>query len=718
MKWTHEQMRKLLAPQSVAVLGASESAGPGRGVIANLESLDFQGTIVPVNPKYDSVFGRPCYPSLSAATDAVGTIDAVAILVRRENVLPALQEAAPLGIKAAWAFASGFSESDDLGRTLQEDLADFCSKNSIAFCGPNCVGIVNPGSAVGLFSAPLPLSFPPGGIGLVSQSGSICLALINGARDVGFRTIVSSGNEAVLDSTDYLEYFLDDPDTRVLAAFIEQIRDPKRFVELAKRAKDMGKPVVMLKVGRSDIARRATVAHTGALAGSDDVYDAVFRKHGVIKVHDLNELVQTVAALSGCMGTFPKGFKVGMLTLSGGAISLAADVAEDSGLAFPKWSDASLAALGNVLPAYAAISNPLDAWGSGRLEKTYEDCISIAADDDMDIVVLSQDAPAGIADEQRNQFAIVARAAAAVRKRINKPMIAMSHLSGGLDPELREIFTQAGIPLLQGTRESLRAVQHLAAFGTGQSEASSIREPIDRSDVFTSSHVGVLDEIESKKIFAQAGIRCIEEHQCVFVEEAVSVADAMGYPVVVKGISKSISHKSDEGLVILNVRDEDALRVTYANIHNRLIQLSALEPQVVVQRMEQEALAEMVVGVIRDPSFGPCVVLGLGGKWVEIARERSIGIPPLQTDDVASMLSSLQGGRMLEDTRGLRDGDIEALTDVVLRTSDLALSSPSSLLAMEINPLLVLPKGKGVVAVDALIEFAGSKEQAREGRQE
>lgn len=718
MNWTHEQMRKLLAPKSVAILGASERNGPGRQVLANLEGLNFQGTIVPVNPKYDTVLGRTCYPSLSAAADAVGAIDAVAILLGRERVLSVLQEAASLGIKAAWAFASGFSESDELGQTLQHDLVGFCRKNDVAFCGPNCVGIVNPGSATGLFSAPLPPSFPPGGISLVSQSGSICLALINGARDVGFRTIVSSGNEAVLDSTDYLEYFLDDPNTQVLAAFIEQLRDPGRFVEIAKRARELGKPLVVLKVGRSDIARRATVAHTGALAGSDDVYDAVFHKHGVIRVHDLDELMQTAAAFSGCAGAFPKGCRVGMLTLSGGAISLAADSAEDLGLTFPKWSDASMAAFADVMPAYAAISNPLDAWGSGRLEETYEDCINIAAADDVDIVMLSQDAPAGISDDQRDQFAIVARAAAAARKQIDKPMIAMSHLSGGLDPHLRDLFTQAGIPLLQGTSESLRAVQHLAAFGASQGDMPSLREPVDLSEVFAAPHFGVLDEVESKKMFAQAGIPCIDEHVCLTAEVAVAAANDMGYPVVVKGISTSIPHKSDQGLVLLNLQDEDAVRAAFAGIYERMIALSVTEPTIVVQRMEQRALAEMIVGVTRDPSFGPCVILGLGGKWVEIACERSIGIPPLQTDDVISMLSNLQGGRLLEGSRGLRDGDIEALTDVLLRISDLALSSASSLLAMEINPLLVLPKGEGVVAVDALIEFAGNREETRGERHE
>jgi acetate---CoA ligase (ADP-forming) len=718
MNWTHEQMRNLLAPRSVAVLGASERNGPGRQVLVNLEALGFQGNIIPVNPKYETVLGYPCYPSLAAAAEAVGSLDAVAILLGRERVLPALKEASSLGIKAAWAFASGFSESDELGQTLHKELVVFCRENNMAFCGPNCVGIANPGASVGLFSAPLPTSFPSGGISLVSQSGSICLALINGARDVGFRTIVSSGNESILDSTDYLDYFLDDPDTHVLAAFIEQLRDPQRFVETAKRAKNVGKPFVLLKVGRSEIARRATVAHTGALAGSDDVYDAVFRKHGVIRVHDLDEMMQTAAAFSGCHGTFPKGPRVGMLTLSGGAISLAADTAEGSNLTFPEWSESAVASFARFLPDYADISNPLDAWGSGRLEDTYKDCIQIAAADDVDMVVLSQDAPAGIADAQRDQFAIVARAAAEARTRMNKPMIAMSHLSGGLDPELRDIFTQAGVPLLQGTRESLRAIEHLTTFGVGQAATASPREPMDQSAVFASEHMGVLDEIESKKLFARAGIPCIEEQACLVIEDATAAAAEIGYPVVVKGISASIPHKTDEGLVLLNIIDEAGLRAAFKDIRDRMIALSVVEPTIVVQRMEREAVAEMIVGVARDSSFGPCVILGLGGKWVEIACERSIGLPPLQVSEVISMMKDLQGGRLLEGSRGLRDGDIEALTNVLLRISDLALSSPSNLLAMEINPLLVLPKGRGVVAVDGLIEFAGNRDETRGERHE
>jgi len=718
MNWTHDQMRKLLEPQSVAVLGASERTGPGRQVVVNLEYLNFQGTIIPVNPKYENVLGRPCFPSLTAAVDATGEIDAVAILLGRERVLPALREAAALGIKSAWAFASWFSESDSLGQTLQEDLTRFCHKHEIAFCGPNCVGIANPGAATAMFSAPLPEKMQSGSVGLVSQSGSICLALINGARDLGFRTIISSGNEAVLDSTDYLEYFLNDPNTQVVAAFIEELRAPARFIEIAKQARELGKPFIVLKVGRSDIARRATVAHTGALAGSDDVYDALFRKHGVIRVHDLDELVQTAAAFAGLTGSYPRGFRVGMLTLSGGVISLVADIVEDSGLTFPEWSDSSKASFGDVLPEYATISNPLDAWGSGRLTETYEACIDIAAADDVDIVVLSQDAPTGIADEQRDQFAVVARAASAARKRTSKPIVALSHLSGGLDPELHRMFNEGRIPLLQGTREGLRAVHGLAMFGVGLNKAVSHRSPVDRSKLFALPRVGVLDEIESKEIFSRAGIPCIEEHRCLSAEEAASAANDMGYPVVVKGTSTSIPHKSDQGLVILDVSDESAVRAAYEVIYGRMIQLSVLEPTIVVQRMVQGALVEMIVGVLRDPAFGPYLVLGLGGEWAEIAHERTIGIPPLQTHDAIAMLRNIHGGRLLDGSRGLKDGDIEALTDALLRMSDLALSSTSSMLAMEINPLLVLPKGNGVVAVDGLIEFTGSREEAGEERHE
>jgi acyl-CoA synthetase (NDP forming) len=712
LRWTNAELHRLLAPKSIAVVGASSRSGPGLQVLSNLDALGFTGEILPINPKYDTVANRPCYPSLSKAIAAVGEIEAVAILVGRDSVLPVLEDVASVGIQAAWAFASGFSEADAHGRMLQEKVAEFCVKHRIALCGPNCVGIVNPAASSAMFSPPLPTRTPEGDISFVSQSGSICLAMLNGAGEIGFHAVVSSGNEAVIDSTDYLEYFVEDPGTNVLTAFIEEFRDPERFREVASKAQQAGKPLIVLKVGKSEVARQATVAHTGAVAGADDVYDAVFRKHGVLRVSDLNELTQTAKAFSLLGEATVMGTDVGMLTLSGGAISLAADLAEDVGLRFPEWSREAANVFRSELPPYAAIANPLDAWGSGRIEHTYDACIAAAAADEKDVIVLAQDAPLGMSADQRSQFSIVARSAARVRQTTGRPIVALSHLGGALDPKLRDLFESGGIPLLQGTREGLRAVRHLAAFGCAQQKGESARIPTDHRKAFLAlRNKGVLDEVESKTFLASAGIPCVKEIVCASAAQATEAADALGYPVVLKGISPAAPHKSDLGLVALNLQDSAAVQLAAAAVQHRLQDLQLEESRIVVQQMVSDVVAELLVGVASDPAFGLYVTVGIGGRWVEIERERSMGIPPLSAEEALAMIEQLKGGRLIHSARGLRQGDVDSLVNVLLCMGDLAASAPKSILAMEINPLLVLPNGEGVVAADALIEIGDEARQ-------
>jgi len=306
----------LLKPSSVAVVGASERLGPGRQVIENLQQLGYCGEIYPVNPKYDSVLGLSCYHSLTVLHASGHPVDMVAILLGRESIIPVLEEAAEIGVRAAWAFASGFAEADALGEGLQCELETLCRENGIAFCGPNCVGYINPIENTAAYSAPMSLTLHAGNIGGVAQSGSICLALANSGRGVGYSLLVSSGNEAVVDSTDYIDYMLDDPQTTVILAFIEQFRRPQRLLKVAKRARELGKPLIVLKVGRSKMAQQATIAHTGALAGTDAIYDAVFRKYGIIRVDSLDEMIETAAIFSQLGGKLPRGNNVGMITVA------------------------------------------------------------------------------------------------------------------------------------------------------------------------------------------------------------------------------------------------------------------------------------------------------------------------------------------------------------------------------------------------------------------
>jgi len=701
---------KLLKPRVMAVVGASERPGPGRQVIQNLEHVGFAGQIIPINPKYEQLFSRRCYPSLKAAHEDLGAIDAVAILLGRDHLLPVLEQANEVGVGGGWAFASGFSETGDEGRALQARLTAFCDEHEIAFCGPNCVGFVNPAAATAAFSAPISPGLVSGNVGAVAQSGSIALALINSARGIGFSAVVSSGNEAVLDCTDYLDHFIEDPNTHVLLAFIEQLRRPDRFIEVADAARKAGKPLIVLKVGRSEIAQRATIAHTGALAGADAVYDEVFRKHGVLRVHDMDEMLETAEAFSRLGRDLPSGKRIGMLTVSGGEISLIADLAEEMDLTFPEWSETTQMAFAKELPDYADIANPLDAWGAGRIEETYARCVDAAAEDDIDLLMISQDGPRGLAEEQIEQYATVARAAADARRRTGKPIIAFSHLAGGLDPTLQRLFAEGGVPFLQGTRYGLLAAKHLTDFTAASSSEIDTGWAAERgrlSDLARTQH-GVLDEIDSKAVLREYGIPCVTETLCKTTDEAVEAAKAMGGQVVLKVVSSALPHKTDAGVVALGLEGDDAVRRSYDEIMQRAsshVSENAIRG-VVVQEMVHGAVAEVIIGLTLDPTFGPIVVFGLGGITVELFKDRALGIPPIARNAARTMIERTRASKLLRGFRGQAAGDLDALESTLTRVGNLALDLGERLVSVDVNPLLVLPNGQGVVAVDGLIELA------------
>jgi acyl-CoA synthetase (NDP forming) len=458
-----KDLSPLLKPKTIAVVGASEKFGAGSLVIENLHTLGFQGKIVPINPKYKELFGWPCYPSLGEVPRGE-KIDCVAILLGYQQVIPVLEEAAQRDIHGAWAFASGFAETGEAGARLQAELWRICAENKIFFCGPNCVGYANLQDRVGTYSAPISPTLRKGGVSAVGQSGSIILALANSNRGIGFNYLISSGNEAVVDLTDYIEYLLEDDRTEVIITFIETIRRPDSFIKACERAADIGKPIIAVKVGKSEIARRVALSHTGALTGADRIQDALFKKLGVVRVDDLDQLLETAEAFARCRKRLPKGDGVGAIAVSGGEIALISDLAEGLSFRFAPLSSKARMELRKRLPSFTAIGNPLDGWGSGDLVETYPACLEVLAkEDDVDLILVSQDSPSGMAEKQVNQYADVARAAVRAAGS-GKPVVAFSHVSGGLDSTIRQIFEQGNIPFLQGTRESLLAIHHLIAY--------------------------------------------------------------------------------------------------------------------------------------------------------------------------------------------------------------------------------------------------------------
>jgi len=708
----------LLKPSSIAVVGASEKLGPGRQVIENLRQLGYQGDIYPVNPNHNTVLGFPCYHSLKALHDSGHQVDIVAILLGRERIIPVLEEAVEIGVRAAWAFASGFAEADAVGKELQSGLESLCRQTGVAFCGPNCVGYINPTESVATYSAPISPTLRAGNIGAIAQSGSVCLALANSGRGLGYSLLVSSGNEAVVDSTDYIDYMLDDPQTTVILAFIEQFRHPQRLLEVAKRARELGKPLIVLKVGRSKMAQRATIAHTGALAGTDAIYDAVFRKYGIIRVDSLDEMLETAAMFSHLTTKLPSGNNVGMITVSGGEIGLIGDLAEGLDLVFPPWSVAGERALQDALPQYSGISNPLDAWGSGNIDETYPPCIKAAVEEEqIDIIAISQDAPPGLAPIQVTQYATVADAAVEAAKGTRKPIVAINNLSGGVHSSLRKRFEEGGIPFLQGTQEGLRAIHHLVRYAKWRKQDPfQLSQPTVRKEIaYLLEGEAALTEYESKQILAEYGLSCPREILCRTPEDAMEAAETIGYPVVVKAISSEILHKTEAGVVRLNVSDAGELEHAY---HAVLENAARFAPEasidgVLVQQMISDVVAETIVGVMVDPGFGPVVVFGLGGAFVELFKDRALGIPPFTTEEVEELISRTRVSRLLHGFRDQPPGDEQALVQAIIQVGKFALDWKDRIHAVDINPLLVRPRGKGVVAADALIEInsVGSEEE-------
>lgn len=698
-----ERLKSLLSPRSVAVVGASENPGAGLNVIENLISIGYKGKIFPVNPRRSTILGLPCFPNLNSIPDEV---EMVAIVLSAEKVLPVLREGAEKGIKAAWAFASGFSESGEEGKKLQEEISHFCREKGIQFCGPNCVGLVNLSDGFAAFSAPLNKHLKKGSLGVIVQSGSVCLALTNSNRGIGFSKIISTGNEAVLDAAQYMDCLLDDPETQALALFIESFRRPEALESLSQKAKRVRKPIILVKVGRSELAQRATAAHTGALAGSDKVHDAVFRKMGLIRVNDLDELLETSHLFLSLKENLPSSEKVAMLTVSGGEIGLIADLSEGLGFSYCDLSPESQRKLKEALPPYTAISNPLDAWGSGDLERTYPPSMEVlASEPEVSMLLVSLDATGDLAPKQTEQYLTIARAASLTRKSQKKPIAFFSNISGGFDPQIRKVLEEAGIPFLQGTRESLRAVEKLIWYSQFlKREEPEI--PLEEEKLRVTKDMlpfkgGFLKERQAKEILDVYGIKSPKEFVVKDIEEALDRASFIGYPVVLKVHSEKVLHKTDSGGVILNIQTPEELKNSFFKISRAFPD----EGEFLIAQMLKGEVAEAILGISSDPSFGPVLVFGSGGILVELLKDSSIRLPPVDSREAMEMVQETKLFHLISGYRGKAKGDLQGLCQAIVGLGRLALDFKDKIKALDINPLFIMPEGRGVFAVDALMEL-------------
>jgi len=669
-------------------------------VIESLDRIGFVGPIYPVNPKYETLFGRRCYPSVADLPEAV---DVLALGVNHTRVLEHIRLAAGRGVRAAIIFDGGFAERGEEGRRRQEELVAICREAGIALCGPNCMGVVSPHTRSLVYIQTLAdPTLLAGNVGLISQSGSLCIGLLADCRRFGFSHVISSGNEAVLTAADYLEFLVDDPTTRVIALFLETVREPERFVAALDRAADRGKPVVVLKVGRSERARRAITSHTGGLAGEARVFSAVLRAHRAIEVGDVDEMVEVLAC---CQGPrWPRGRRVAVMTASGGQAELILDLASAAGLDLPPLSPSARAEIQGALGTLTGDGNPLDAWGNGDYATNFPRAIAaLGVDPGYDAITFCSDSfddqPFGTPERLLAYARILVEGAA----RSAKPFYYMTTRSGIFRRDVLALLREHGIPVVGGTRQGLGAIDRLARWSVAPSALPAAPRLSGRlATVLAAGPRATIHEHDAKRLLAEVGLPIPDERLVAGLSEARAAAAALGYPVVLKVVSDDIPHRSELGLVAVGLRDEPELVDAYERMSHRLEERGQRRriAGFLVQPVARDGL-EVFAGVSTDPDFGPVLAFGAGGVLVEALDDVALRTLPLRDGDAEAMIAETRAGSLLRGYRGRPPGDVAALARCLSALADFAWAERASIAEIDVNPIVVHERGCAIL--DALI---------------
>lgn len=702
-------LARVLSPGSVAILGASGREGtPGHGVLANLERMGFPGRTYRVNPAHEELGGVRCYPSLAGLPEVP---DTVVSCVGRDRVLPLLREAAGVGVKGAVVLAAGFGESES-GAGADRQLRELSTATGLRIVGPNCLGTVDMRRRAALYSTPLPDELRVGGIGLISHSGSGCIALTT-SRRLGFSYIVSAGNEACVTCGEYVDVLASDPDTTVIALVLETLRDPAGFASAVRRARERGKPVVVLKLGRSRRGAEATATHTGALAGDAQVYDAFFRHHGVLSVDDMDELVETAQAFDRSAAT-PSGNSLGVLTLSGGESALICDLADRNGLEIAALGDDTRQRLRAALPDFANINNPLDVTGAGVHDPAlYRRCAEqLLADPAVDVMAVIQDASPGLSDAQAHTYAGLVRQIGELARTgdVRKPIVALSTTGQGLHETIAAELADAPVPLLQGARESMRAIAALVHHVEADVDDSSV-DPTVPPGYRDSDVAGLLERMrrddaahpaddDLHELLRAAGITLPEQQVCGSVDEAVAVAGRIGYPVALKVAMPGLLHKSDVGGVQLGIRSDAEVRERFELVRQATSGLGPDQPlRVCVQEMVEDGV-EALVGFRHVEPFGGVLVVGVGGISAELVDDVTLEVVPASERALRSAVTRTRLDVLIDGHRGRAPADRAAFVDLLCRVARLCGRSAGVVTELDLNPVLIRPERQGVCVVD------------------
>ncbi|WP_291408986.1 acetate--CoA ligase family protein [Actinophytocola sp.] len=715
-------LSSMFNPQTVAVVGASENVGYGGyggRVLRNLVRAGFTGNIVPVSPKYEEVQGLKAYRDIR---DVPMPVDLAVLVVRAELIPGIMRACGEKGVPACSIVSAGFAERGDEGAALQREILAIAGEYGMRFSGPNCLGIANITEHVFASASSLAWNLSelrPGNVSIVSQSGAMAFnSVLARAHEhhVGIGKIATVGNQADLAIVDFLEYLIDhDEQTRVVSVLLEALLpgDGRRFLEAAGRAADAGKSVLALKVGRTSQGAAAAASHTGSLTGDDAIYDDCFEAAGVVRVNDLDELWQTGNLIASTSGMSGHG-GIGVLSNSGGLNSLFADLCGVEELALASIDQTTVDVLREILQGFGSAANPADITGHIKRDTLRDMIVAYDRDENVNLTVI------GITPSGSGPYAVgIARNIVAAQQTTKTPVVVLWASSRDLETAGKAttddsgitILLDAGVPVFEEPRKCARALRHLYRRRRREAEPAAFPRMITGAPAQAEPATGASPLLRDN-LLESIGAERIPVARSLVAEDweaTVAAAEQLGYPIVVKVHSPGVAHKTELGGVRVGIADRAELRQAYEDLTG-ILDRRGEPPRLLVQELVAGEV-EVILGGVRDPIFGPVVMLGSGGILVELLRDRVFRPAPVDTATAHAMIRSLNGAPLLEGHRGRPRCDVDALADTIVRFSEIFAAAPE-LTELEINPLMVGKEGSGVRAVDALA--VGGDEQVRE----
>ena len=717
---TPQRLRTFFAPESLALVGASENSGWARFIVASCATTGFAGPLTAVHPRATSAFGLPVVPNLR---DLPEPADLAFILAPVHAVEGVLDDMAAAGIRNAVVLASGYREVGEDGRALEDALAARAITNGITLLGPNCLGFVNAHTGSAPYALTLPAPLIAGPVGVALQSGALASVVLAFAKAhaIGLSVLTTMGNEAMMTTADVLDYLVEDEATRVICLFLEEISDPVGFARVAEKADRANKPIVALKVGSSPAGREAALAHTGSVAGDDAVVDAALRQLNIIRVASLEELLITGAALA--YHRWPRGRRMGVLTLSGGSCDIIADAASAQGLAIPEFSPETAAAITAHLPPFAAAHNPLDVTGFGALANlsarkgaltAVDHALDIAVQDpNLDFIlfcgvalpeVRPPDEALAVALETRVDWLAQRMASAPI------PVIPAGTTCVDVSGYGRGLLTRHGINILGGLDVGMIALGHALRWLENRGRVRPGLTPVTpvAAPAGALPAAGLWSEAAARRLLAAAGVPVVPGELSGSAAKAVAIARKVGLPVALKICSAQITHKSDVGGVVLGLGSEAEVRAGYEKVRAAGEAVPGASIDGVLVTPMRTGGTELLAGVTMDPTFGPVLAVGLGGIWVEILKDTSLRVLPVDAAEVKRMLGELRGWPLLQGARGAPPANLDVVAEAIAGLGRTALSLNGALRALEVNPLWV--DGDQVEALDVLVVTEGTEQ--------